>query len=111
MRPSQRKKGKRERSGLQPIRNTSPRVKRNVPCPCGSGKKAKNCCLRRIQAWESIPPERRAEFLTTAILGTPEKPVAQLTPVDNAAAEAMLPQTNLQSNVGAVVEMMKGEVQ
>ncbi len=24
------------------------RVGRNDPCPCGSGKKAKNCCLRRV---------------------------------------------------------------
>ncbi len=30
----------------QPIRRTSDRVGRNDPCPCGSGKKYKNCCLR-----------------------------------------------------------------
>ena len=24
-----------------------PRVNRNAPCPCGSGKKYKNCCMRR----------------------------------------------------------------
>jgi len=24
-----------------------PRVGRNEPCPCGSGKKFKKCCLRR----------------------------------------------------------------
>ena len=28
------------------IRNTGPRVGRNDPCPCGSGKKYKQCCLR-----------------------------------------------------------------
>jgi hypothetical protein len=27
-----------------PIRNTGPRVGRNDPCPCGSGKKFKKCC-------------------------------------------------------------------
>jgi SEC-C motif-containing protein len=28
----------------QPVRNTSPKVGRNDPCPCGSGKKYKKCC-------------------------------------------------------------------
>jgi hypothetical protein len=30
----------------QPIVHTAPRVGRNESCPCGSGKKYKNCCLR-----------------------------------------------------------------
>lgn len=30
----------------EPIRNTTPRVGRNDPCPCGSGKKYKHCCLK-----------------------------------------------------------------
>lgn len=29
-----------------PIRNTQPKVGRNEPCPCGSGKKYKQCCGR-----------------------------------------------------------------
>ena len=29
-----------------PVRNTSPQVGRNDPCPCGSNKKYKNCCGR-----------------------------------------------------------------
>ena len=28
----------------QPIRNDGPKIGRNDPCPCGSGKKYKNCC-------------------------------------------------------------------
>jgi preprotein translocase subunit SecA len=32
---------------IDPIRNREERVGRNSPCPCGSGKKYKNCCLRR----------------------------------------------------------------
>ena len=32
---------------LEPIRNRSERVGRNSPCPCGSGKKYKNCCMKR----------------------------------------------------------------
>ncbi len=31
-------------AAVEPIRNLGPRVGRNDPCPCGSGKKFKNCC-------------------------------------------------------------------
>ena len=31
-------------SALQPIRREAPKVGRNDPCPCGSGKKYKKCC-------------------------------------------------------------------
>jgi preprotein translocase subunit SecA len=31
----------------QPIRNRQARVGRNDPCPCGSGKKFKQCCMRK----------------------------------------------------------------
>ena len=30
----------------EPIRNRADKVGRNDPCPCGSGKKFKNCCMR-----------------------------------------------------------------
>jgi preprotein translocase subunit SecA len=29
---------------IKPIRNFGPQVRRNDPCPCGSGKKYKKCC-------------------------------------------------------------------
>jgi len=29
-----------------PVRRSMPKVGRNEPCPCGSGKKYKNCCGR-----------------------------------------------------------------
>ncbi len=32
---------------MEPIRNRQQRVGRNDPCPCGSGKKYKQCCLRK----------------------------------------------------------------
>ncbi|MGM0487326.1 MAG: SEC-C metal-binding domain-containing protein [Planctomycetota bacterium] len=32
---------------LDPIRNRGKRVGRNDPCPCNSGKKFKNCCMRK----------------------------------------------------------------
>ncbi|MHC4903124.1 MAG: preprotein translocase subunit SecA [Planctomycetota bacterium] len=31
----------------QPVRRSSPAIGRNEPCPCGSGKKYKNCCGKR----------------------------------------------------------------
>jgi preprotein translocase subunit SecA len=34
---------------LEPIRNRGEKVGRNDPCPCGSGKKYKNCCMRSIR--------------------------------------------------------------
>ena len=33
------------RLGPAPFRATTPKVGRNDPCPCGSGKKYKQCCL------------------------------------------------------------------
>jgi len=34
-----------DKPSASPIRRESPRVGRNDPCPCGSGKKYKKCCL------------------------------------------------------------------
>ena len=34
----------RSESENQQIRRTTPKIGRNDPCPCGSGKKYKNCC-------------------------------------------------------------------
>lgn len=34
----------------QPFIREEPRVGRNDPCPCGSGKKYKKCCLLKDQA-------------------------------------------------------------
>lgn len=33
---------------LQPFTRDKPKVGRNEPCPCGSGKKHKHCCLGRL---------------------------------------------------------------
>ena len=34
----------------EPIRNRGAKVGRNDPCPCGSGKKYKVCCMRKGEA-------------------------------------------------------------
>lgn len=40
---------KKEREAdIQPVR-TEPKIGRNEPCPCGSGKKYKNCCINKIK--------------------------------------------------------------
>jgi preprotein translocase subunit SecA len=36
-----------QRKKRQPVRRSAPAIGRNEPCPCGSGKKYKNCCGRR----------------------------------------------------------------
>jgi preprotein translocase subunit SecA len=36
-----------EKKTMESLRNVGPKVKRNDPCPCGSGKKYKSCCLRK----------------------------------------------------------------
>lgn len=35
------------RHGPAPVKSTQPKIGRNDPCPCGSGKKHKQCCLAR----------------------------------------------------------------
>ena len=32
----------------EPIRNRAEKVGRNEPCPCGSGRKYKVCCMRKV---------------------------------------------------------------
>ncbi len=39
-----------EPPGPQPIRRDQPPVGRNDPCPCGSGRKFKKCCLNKPKA-------------------------------------------------------------
>jgi preprotein translocase subunit SecA len=39
--------GTQQAQPVQPIRRREPQVGRNDPCPCGSGKKYKHCCLRK----------------------------------------------------------------
>lgn len=36
-----------QQQAATPIRHPEPKVGRNAPCPCGSGKKYKQCCLRK----------------------------------------------------------------
>ncbi len=38
-----------QKQKVETIRNRDTKVKRNDPCPCGSGKKYKSCCMRNRQ--------------------------------------------------------------
>ncbi len=42
--PAQTQVPERERRKPETVRRDAPKVGRNVPCPCGSGKKYKHCC-------------------------------------------------------------------
>jgi len=55
---------------LQPIRKEKlPR--RNEKCPCGSGKKAKKCCLPSIKAFAALPQAAREQIVVARILSRP----------------------------------------
>jgi hypothetical protein len=56
---------------------------RNAPCPCGSGKKAKKCCLAAIKVLASVPPQLRRAFIAAQLLDRgkqPQPPVVMPTP-------------------------------
>ncbi len=44
---------------------------RNDKCPCGSGRKAKKCCLDKIKALAALPPHLREQVVVAKILGRP----------------------------------------
>jgi hypothetical protein len=57
----------------QPIRKeTLPR--RNEKCPCGSGKKAKKCCLPSIKVFAALPQSVREQIVVNRILSGPSRP-------------------------------------
>ena len=41
-------------SYLLPSRNEAPKISRNDPCPCGSGRKYKHCCINKQTPFPSI---------------------------------------------------------
>jgi len=44
---------------------------RNDKCPCGSGKKAKKCCLGKLKAFAPLPPRLRERVVVAQILNRP----------------------------------------
>jgi uncharacterized protein YchJ len=64
-----------------------PKIERNAPCSCGSGKKYKRCCLEKDQAAESAVFAARA-----AAAAEKEAQVAAATAAEIAASKAKLQQ-------------------
>ena len=94
-----KKKEKKKPSGLKPYHNVGPRIKRNQSCPCGSGMKAKRCCLQQVKAIAALPERVREAFLAASILqqtpiGSIEKPtIAEEPPVDPADCQFEIEET------------------
>ena len=55
---------------LQPIRKAK-LPGRNERCPCGSGKKAKKCCLPSIKVFAALPQHIREQIVVGRILSRP----------------------------------------
>jgi SEC-C motif len=51
------------------------RVSRNDPCPCGSGKKYKNCCLRREVEARPARPSPKITDLDGKLKKRPQHPI------------------------------------
>ena len=56
---------------------------RNDKCPCGSGKKAKKCCLERLKAFAALPPRLREQVVVAQILNRPSVVTADPTGVQS----------------------------
>lgn len=55
----------------RPVWTTGPRPGRNDPCPCGSGKKYKHCCLP-YEGQESVALPRGRMVLDSMFIATPD---------------------------------------
>ena len=70
---------------------------KNQPCPCGSGVKAKRCCLKQVQAIAALPEHLRQSFLVASILqqapiGDFEEPIIEKSDVEVADCQLEIKQ-------------------
>jgi hypothetical protein len=56
------------RRGVLPVLRREKTPRRNELCPCGSGKKAKRCCLNKIKLLASLPPHVRQDLIVSRLL-------------------------------------------
>lgn len=67
-------------------------IRRNQQCPCGSGKKAKRCCLPRLQAMATLPPAVATQAVVANILGHwPSAETLPSVPVPSAPETTAMP--------------------
>lgn len=97
-----KKKKKPNRSGLQPHRNTGPTIKRNQPCPCGSGQKAKRCCLPHVKMIAALPEHVRNSFLAANTL--------QRTPIGTVDEEVVIQEPDVEMT-DCDIEICQDEVE
>lgn len=64
---------------LQPIRKEK-LPGRNQKCPCGSGKKAKKCCLPAIKTLADLPLSAREQIVVDRVLSRPFRPAGSGAP-------------------------------
>ena len=57
------------------LRGRETKYKRNGKCPCGSGKKLKNCCIAKVKEMQTAVDEGRnpQTILVNDILGRPSE--------------------------------------
>lgn len=61
---------------IMPV-HVAPRPGRNEPCPCGSGRKYKHCCLAKDEA---LAAEARAKATAEASAGADDAPASAAPP-------------------------------
>jgi hypothetical protein len=66
--PAKRPKYHKYHGPVLPVQER-PDIRRNQLCPCGSGKKAKKCCLSRLKAMAALPPAVRTQAIVAGVLG------------------------------------------
>lgn len=54
---------------VEPIVRSEPKIGRNEPCPCGSGKKYKKCCLDKSSGVQAVTPALFSEADRASALG------------------------------------------
>ncbi len=61
---------------LLPFTDERERTRRNDPCPCGSGKKFKKCCLKKQRQQQTTPP--KYPIGTVALYGPDDKKTTKI---------------------------------
>jgi preprotein translocase subunit SecA len=71
MHTTQPRRGARRAAQAQSPRTDS--VGRNDPCPCGSGKKYKNCCMRKERITTDSSPQTHPEVVGSSSRRRPRR--------------------------------------
>lgn len=82
---------------------------RNERCPCGSGKKAKHCCLKKIKALAALPVRVRREMVVRSILR--DWPTVAMTPGPQGPGQVIqIDGGKITLDGGIVIPVESGEV-